>query len=771
MTTTDARPAERMARPDEFWDGDVHAYIRSGPVRVPEGLRLHTGAEVDLDPVTHEVIRHSLWNTNVDHLRVITNLAVSPIAVELRDFQSCILTEDCELLYMGPCMQYMSGMLDLVTRYILEQKGSRIRPGDMWLCNDPIVAGTHQQDVAIVCPVFVDGELFCWVSNVMHQNDLGGTVPGSFCGNAEDVFWEPQCLPPIPIVRDDAVDPDIEALYRRCSRTPAALSLDLRAAVAGNTAARSRILELVGRYGKDVVKASMRRVLAGSASALAGLLATIPDGEWSERVLQEVARTGDRGVYPIHVTARKRGTELTFDNVGTHDQVGAINIGFAGWRGSILAVLNVMALSDQMGCIGGAARLCTFEPEPGTIFCPDWGAAVSPSGMYATELAISTATAVVAKMLLSSTDPAVRSRALVSQNSGWQVQFIAGANQRGDFYVGALAENMIGAGSATCGTDGEFADGLMWVPDGSGPNVEAYERNWPVLYLYRREHPGSGGAGRQRSGNGGEICFVPHGGQSVLAAYTHEGIPKAMGVFGGEPGPVGRAVLLRDTSVRALLASGRVPADLDEITGTSEVMPGKGLGGFIDDDCVLAWNWAAPGGYGDPLTRDPVLVAADVAAGAVTAEQAHATYGVVLGAGGTVDTDATVGDRAQRRHDRLRRGGAPRAELRPAVALPASAQVVGHAYHVDADTGRWRCFGCGEDLGSLSDGPRAGQLRLEHPLDDLPLPLRSMEGVAHFVDAEVVWREFVCPGCGVRLGAEIATPDQPPLEDVLLVTP
>ena len=42
-----------------------------------------------------------------------------------------------------------------------------------------------------MCPVFVDGELFCWVANISHQNDIGGTVPGSFCPNAEDAFWDP----------------------------------------------------------------------------------------------------------------------------------------------------------------------------------------------------------------------------------------------------------------------------------------------------------------------------------------------------------------------------------------------------------------------------------------------------------------------------------------------------------------------------------------------------------------------------------------------------
>ena len=114
------------ARPPGFWNGVEHAFIPGPQVQVPAPLRLHREAAEDIDPITYEVVRHGLWNANAEHVRVIENLAVSPIAVEIRDFQPCILTEDAELLYFGPCLQYMSGMLDVQTRYVLEHRGERV---------------------------------------------------------------------------------------------------------------------------------------------------------------------------------------------------------------------------------------------------------------------------------------------------------------------------------------------------------------------------------------------------------------------------------------------------------------------------------------------------------------------------------------------------------------------------------------------------------------------------------------------------------------------
>src|SRR5947209_4312058 len=128
----------------------------------------------------------------------------------------------------------------------------------MFLANDPWVGAAHQQDVMLICPVFWKGELFCWVTNCLHQYDLGGITPSSFCGSAENAFEEAICIPPVKIVEGNEIRRDIEELYLRASRKPEAVALDFRAQLAGNITARDRVLALIGRYGPEVVKGVMR---------------------------------------------------------------------------------------------------------------------------------------------------------------------------------------------------------------------------------------------------------------------------------------------------------------------------------------------------------------------------------------------------------------------------------------------------------------------------------------------------------------------------------
>ena len=68
------------------------------------------------------------------------------------------------------------------------------------------------------------------------------------------------------------------------------MALDFRAQMAGNTAARSRIHELIRRYGAAVVKGVMRRILANGEAAFLDKLRRLPDGVWRDRTYVECCR-------------------------------------------------------------------------------------------------------------------------------------------------------------------------------------------------------------------------------------------------------------------------------------------------------------------------------------------------------------------------------------------------------------------------------------------------------------------------------------------------
>ena len=156
---------------------------------------------------------------------------------------------------------------------------------------------------------------------------------------------------------------------------------------------------------------------------------------------------------------------------------------------------------------------------------------------------------------------------------------------------------------------------------------------------------------------------------------------------------------------------------------------------------------------------------ADVAAGAISARAADDIYAVKLAEDGSVDHEATGKKRQRKLLERLRECGAERGELAPRVEPPDGAEAIADAYLVDRDEGVFRCHRCATSLGSLGGNPKLEMARRERPTSSLN---PAYPDPSDFVDDEVVFREFCCPGCGVRLATETAYPGDAPYHELRL---
>jgi N-methylhydantoinase B len=743
------------------WDGVRRGYIPAAQLRIHESLRLHTDT-ADVDPVTFEVIRYSLMNINLEHGQTIQRLAVSPVTMITRDFQPSITTESGDLVFLGPYLQYFSNAQALTIKWILENRSENpgIGPGDMFVSNDPYVGSPHQPDTIVAAPVFVGDELFCWVANVLHHADVGGSVMGSFCVDATDIFTDPPAFPPFKLVSRGEVRRDLEELFLRQSRVPGNVQMDLRSAVSANRVAAGRISALVDRYGADAVKSVMNRVLDAGERTVAERLAKIPDGRWSHRLYAEAAYTGDTGIYAYQITVRKQGEHLYVDNAGTDPQTGSINVTYAGFSGAFLAALTASLTADLAGAYGGVYRRVHFEPVPGTLSCADFPAAVSPSGIYTMETLISLSGAVIGKMLACA-EPDVAELAIGPAHPVFYGLISGGAHPTGEPFVATNADNMIGSLAASPAGDGVDFGGHFWIPEGTASNIEELELLWPMLFLYRRAlRAGAGGAGRFRGGRGMVEAGIPWTVPGMAAAvYMDESFPKAVGPFGGNPGSAGHFRLKHGTDVAGRFAAGEVPQDFETITGAEAQIEAKGPMLMMGAEAAWEWTGANAPGFGDPFARDPALVRADIATGALSADMAERVYGVVPG------EDATRTLRAERLAARL--AGAVAPAVAPATVsedVPLRA-LAGELSVVERD-GRPEAFV--SVTGRVVLAPAGGNFKdgcavLERPLHDVAPEFAIRDGRAGH---QMRYREYLCPVTGLRVDSEIVKAGDEALHDV-----
>ena len=370
---------------DATWDGRFHySYVPppAAELRLPPEVRLHSEFDLDIDPVTYQVLRNRFWSINLDHSDTIRRVSGSPVIVYMDDFNTALLTETADLLMAGPSIQWFAALGDLPIKWTMENRGQNpgIGEGDVFFHNDPWIGCTHAMDVGMFAPVFHEGRIFSWIFSQCHVGDVGGPFPGSFNPLANDLYEEPALVPPIKLVRAGELQLDVLEMHTRKSRTPEHLALQMRSQMAGIHTVQARMAEVLAEYGAATVKGAMRRMIRDCSAAIGERLERIPDGEWSERFYMAGLGAEDRAAHRFSCRIRKQGDRLVVSNEGTDPQYKAASSAYGSWRSGVLVAVGSFLGWDQLLCNAGALDHVSFEPTPGTLSVATYPAATTGVG-------------------------------------------------------------------------------------------------------------------------------------------------------------------------------------------------------------------------------------------------------------------------------------------------------------------------------------------------------------------------------------------------------
>jgi N-methylhydantoinase A/oxoprolinase/acetone carboxylase beta subunit/N-methylhydantoinase B/oxoprolinase/acetone carboxylase alpha subunit len=715
-----------------------------------------------LDPVTFEVIRHRLWAINDDQATMAARLSGSPIVYDAFDFNAALVTADGRGLYTGVYIMHHGATIDeFVGLLLAEWDPADIHEGDMFFSNDPWWGALHGNDGILAMPIFWEQRLVAWAGIVMHDNDVGSSVPGSWVTGARNRFDEAPLFPAVKLVEGFEVRRDIERLYLRNSRTADLNALNMRARVAALRNTDERIHALIGQYGIAAFLAAQEGILDHVEQALRRRLLEIPDGSWYTQGYHDHDGNSD-AVYRLCCRLTKVGDRLVFDTSGTSLQApGPINCARPALVAATMGVILSSLCYDLPWAIGGVKRVTEIRSEPGRINSAADPAATSMASIAATLSTQDTVADVVARMLLCSEDYCGEAQATWSP--GVCTGSFAAVNGDGEYSVTPIGNSFGGGGGARTFVDGIDTGGVMHSMASRIPNVETVESRSPLLQLYRRQQRDGGGAGRHRGGAGIEFAVIPHKTQSGAVVNTLASgvaMPAGHGLSGGRPGAAVANIVLRGANVRELFELGRIPQGRDEITAHETHLQAAKELATLDETDVLLGAVSSGAGYGDPLRRDPTAVARDVTNGLVSSWAAQSIYGVVLADGAVVE-DQTIEQR-----DALRRGRLMDARPGPEVQVAETRIEAAASLHPVSDTVEavrledgalaLRCTICRHRFGDYSVDLKAAALVRELSLIDMTA------ANSHCQDSFAL-REYCCPGCGTAIETDIQSRVEPPL--------
>jgi len=558
-------------------------------------------ASPTVDPVTLAVVRGALEQIGDEMDLHLIRAALSPIISETNDVAHGIYDPVAgETIAQGQLglPQFLANMQFSVQHVLEVAKGQGgFRPGDVWILNDPYRSGTHLNDVVMVAPHFVEGELFALLANTGHWMDMGGGSPGGWSPSAREIHQEGVIIPPVRLEEDGRRNAALIATIAANSRLPQQLLGDLEAMTNVFAVGRRGLDQLVARYGAGTLRACIAEMTARAEAEMRAWISDIPDGTY---VIED--SFDNDGVVdaplPVRLALTVSGSDLHFDFTGTSPAAtGPMNI--ADCTAKSLCFVALKHIFPDVPVSGGAFRPCRFTIPKGSILAAEYPVAVGGTTDVAPRLT---------DVVFGALAQAIPRRTPAAMFGTTGVATVSGTHpETGRYYVAVYPYPGGYGGSAV-------SDGLVHgTPPGSMArfmSVEMSEHRYPVRFEYFAVREDSAGPGMHRGGHGSRYGIETLG-ESVVSILGDRVDAAPFGVAGGGPAAPNDVRLRLDGEERIPLM--RSKAEKVRFRAGDALHLGSPGGG----------------GFGDPLARDPEAVRADLDAGLLGPEAAARDYGVV----------------------------------------------------------------------------------------------------------------------------------------------
>ena len=473
-------------------------------------------ATTDVDPITTAVIGGALTSIAVDMGYRLTRMSYSSIIRESEDFGCAICDHErrqlCEStqstpLQSGPLPGYLAG----IDRRFAEV-GDEWRPGDVVIHNHPYYGASHQPDVAIVIPIFLGDELVGFSATTAHHLDLGALTPGT-CGivDATDAWAEGLLLNAVKVEEEGRPVRSAWRILADNTRLPKLVVGDLEAQVAAARLGVDRMLELVGRFGLETVRAASEQLMDLSEQALRREIEALPDGTYrASGTLDGFLGHPDPAYHdlPIEVAVTVSGSDLHVDLEGTAPQVDLpINMPLVGTVDiAILLTLRAILLDstrhEPVASNAGLFRPVTISVPEGTIANPAF-----PAPTIARFCPGNVVADTVMRALAQ-----VRPDAVSAGVGNLKVAAYSGQHAGGAWVYMDIVEGSYGGRPDRDGLD---AVDTLYANTRNNP-IEDIESHYPLRVRRYELAEGGGGPGRTRGGLGFHPRDrVPRGGRRV----------------------------------------------------------------------------------------------------------------------------------------------------------------------------------------------------------------------------------------------------------------
>lgn len=491
-------------------------------------------SSLECDPVSLEIFNNLFMSIAEQMGLTLRKVSHSTNIKERLDFSCALFDKEGRLIANAPHIPVHLGAMGESVKAVLDERIGTMKPGDVYVTNDPYNGGSHLPDVTLVSPVFYEQseQPMFFVANRGHHSDIGGVTPGSMPPFSRSITEEGILLRNVKLVSEGHFDEagllKILSAGPYPARGPKERISDFRAQLAANKSGTRLLRELTERVGVDLVSAYMDHARNNAAEAMRGVLSELPDGQHS---FFDYLDEGGR----IAVAIKIKGDSATVDFTGSDPMLSSnLNAPKAVARAAVLYAFRTLIprpIPLNAGCL---EPIELIVPEK-SLLNPEYPAAVV-GGNVETSMRI--------------TDVVYGALKKLAAGQGTMNNLTFG-NAHYGYY-----ETICGGAGAGLGFDGASAVHTH-MTNTRITDPEVLERRYPVILEQFAIRRGSGGAGVWTGGSGArrEIRFLE---EMTVSLLSERRAVAPYGLYGAKPGARGRNALIRESTIHELPGKARV---------------------------------------------------------------------------------------------------------------------------------------------------------------------------------------------------------------------
>ncbi|MCX6565697.1 MAG: hydantoinase B/oxoprolinase family protein [Candidatus Aminicenantes bacterium] len=481
------------------------------------------------DAIELEIFKNLFVSIAEEMGAVLGRTSLSPNIKERKDYSCAVFNRKGETLAQGSHIPVHLGAMPLSVQAALASL--TFEDGDLVLVNDPYRGGTHLPDITAIAPVFVRGRLAFFAANRAHHSDVGGMSPGSM-PLATEIFQEGLIIPPLKLIGRGRINDDVLNLILANVRTPEERRGDLLAQIAACEKGRGRILEAVKKFGLARVDRYAGLIQDYTETYLRKTLRAIPAGQYEfTDVLDNDGITND----PVRISVRITlgGGRAKVDFRGSSPQVkGGVNANTAVTTSAVLYVFRSL-IEEDIPVNTGLLRPLAIIAPPGLVVSARFPAATAAGNVETSQRIVDVLLGALAKAMPGRIPAA-------SQGTMNNIAFggYDPVRKRSFAYYETIGGGM-GASRERAGLSGVHSH----MTNSLNTPLEALENYLPMRIRGYSLRAGSGGAGRNRGGDG-IVREYEFGVPTRVTIMSERRVFPPYGLEGGSPGRRGRNILI-----------------------------------------------------------------------------------------------------------------------------------------------------------------------------------------------------------------------------------